>query len=254
MSLRLDPSLMASLSDLARQRTLLAFDFDGTLAPIVPDRDLARMTPTTEQLLIGLCAVYPCAVITGRSRSDVLGRLGGAPMKHVVGNHGLEHPDRRDLFAREMDEARAALQIVAQELPGVELEDKGLSLSLHYRKADDTDYAKSVLTASLAELSNPYRVVPGHMVLSILPSSGPNKGQALLELQRLEGADAALFVGDDDTDEDAFALDTGGALVSLRIGHSARSRARHFVDEQEHIDDVLTALAALRGVAAPSRR
>ncbi|HKU43339.1 MAG TPA: trehalose-phosphatase, partial [Polyangiales bacterium] len=59
------------LAQLARTRVLLAFDYDGTLAPIVAQRDRAHMRARTRRLLARVCALYPCAVISGRSRLDV---------------------------------------------------------------------------------------------------------------------------------------------------------------------------------------
>jgi trehalose-6-phosphatase len=78
------------LAQLARSRVLLAFDFDGTLAPIVSTRQSASMRAKTQTLFEQVCEQYPCAVISGRSRKDVRERLFNARVKYVVGNHGLE--------------------------------------------------------------------------------------------------------------------------------------------------------------------
>lgn len=83
-------SNLGVLAQLAWARVLLAFDFDGTLAPIVEDRDRARMRARTSRAFAKVCGLYPCAVISGRSQSDVAKRLAGATVKYVIGNHGLE--------------------------------------------------------------------------------------------------------------------------------------------------------------------
>ncbi|MFN2377480.1 MAG: trehalose-phosphatase, partial [Candidatus Binatia bacterium] len=97
------------LADLARSKVLLAFDFDGTLAPIVADRDAAFLRPTTRELLARVCTLYPCAVITGRGREDVSARLLGMGMKHLVGNHGLEPSPGMEDFEDAIAEAHGEL-------------------------------------------------------------------------------------------------------------------------------------------------
>src|SRR5688572_28246449 len=78
------------LAEFASSNVLVAFDYDGTLAPIVADPALARMRPGTRRLLASVARRYPCVVISGRARHDVLSRVGGVPVWHVSGNHGLE--------------------------------------------------------------------------------------------------------------------------------------------------------------------
>jgi trehalose 6-phosphate phosphatase len=86
----LSPENVDVLAQFACSRVLLAFDFDGTLAPIVHDRDGATMRTETADSFESLCKLYPCAVISGRSKDDVSSRLGAAAVKYVIGNHGLE--------------------------------------------------------------------------------------------------------------------------------------------------------------------
>src|SRR6185295_11415249 len=78
------------LEQFAWSQVLVAFDFDGTLAPIVADPTAAAMAPSTRRLFREVAALYPCAVISGRSRADLAGRLRGVPLREIVGNHGLE--------------------------------------------------------------------------------------------------------------------------------------------------------------------
>ena len=78
------------LSAFAQSRCLLAFDFDGTLAPIVSDPDRAKMRSSTNDLLLELSRLYPCVVISGRSVADVRQRVVGLGLKGIVGNHGIE--------------------------------------------------------------------------------------------------------------------------------------------------------------------
>ena len=83
------------LAQFSWSKLLVAFDFDGTLAPIVPEPDRARISALTSRLLSSVATAYPTAVISGRSRDDVAARVGGVPLVAVVGNHGAEESDQR---------------------------------------------------------------------------------------------------------------------------------------------------------------
>jgi len=78
------------LSTFASSNVLLAFDYDGTLAPIAAAPRLARMRARTHQLLVRVTRVYPCVVISGRTLSDISRRVKRIPLCYVFGNHGLE--------------------------------------------------------------------------------------------------------------------------------------------------------------------
>ena len=78
------------LTRLAKERTLCAFDFDGTLAPIVEHPDQACMRARTRYLLARLAALFPCVIFSGRKRADVLGKLSGVAVERVFGSHGAE--------------------------------------------------------------------------------------------------------------------------------------------------------------------
>jgi trehalose 6-phosphate phosphatase len=241
------------LAQLAWARVLLAFDFDGTLAPIVDDHGGAVMRTETERLLGVLCDLYPCAVISGRSHADVSRRLGNAWVKYVVGNHGLEPGPKLDEFARDTQRAREQLERALSRCQGVEVEDKQFSLAIHYRSARQKRQTRQAISSAVAALDVPMRSIAGKLVVNIVPARAPNKGDALLELRKAEGADIALFVGDDVTDEDVFALDQPGRLLTVRVGEASSSAARYFVRAQRDIDRLLTRLVALRENAEPSR-
>lgn len=234
------------LAQLAYSNVLLAFDFDGTLSPIVADRAEARMRPRTAALLTEVARAYPCAVISGRARRDVASRLGGAGVRYVVGNHGLEPGGDMRAFDRIMRRARPALEAALAGLQGVEVEDKRYSLAVHYRHARSRRLARGAIAAAIEALPDRMRVVAGKLVVNVLPESAPNKGDALLELRGREGADLAFYVGDDVTDEDVFVLDEPGRLLSARVGRSARTAAAYFLRDQREIDVLLGLLSRLR--------
>jgi trehalose 6-phosphate phosphatase len=251
------------LVQLAKARSLLAFDFDGTLAPLTPQRQDAAMRASTREHLIRLCHLFPCAVISGRSRADTAARLVGVPTRYVIGNHGLEPGG--DLRAAERAATRA-MKLVRPLLlkwPGVELEDKRYSFSLHYRRAKRPTEVPDELANMLLGLPVALRVIPGKMVLNAVAASAPDKGDALLLLAERERAEMALYVGDDVTDEDVFELHlrrhlqkpwlgSTGKVMTVRVGRSRSSAARYFLRGQRQIDELLSRLAALRrGRATP---
>jgi trehalose 6-phosphate phosphatase len=234
------------LARTARSRVLLAFDFDGTLAPIVEHRGRAAMRDRTRTLLARVCGVYPCAVISGRSHDDVCSRLRGVGVKYVVGNHGLEPGARLDEFAREVAHARPVLERAFRRAAGVEIEDKHYSLAVHYRRARRKRDARSTIHGALAALAVPMRAIPGKLVVNIVPARAPNKGDALMQLRSKEGADTALYIGDDVTDEDVFDLDQPGRLLTIRVGASKSSTAAYFVRDQRETDVLLTKLLGFK--------
>jgi trehalose 6-phosphate phosphatase len=234
------------LAQLAWSRVLVAFDFDGTLAPIVAKRGDARMRARTSELFARVCHLYPCAVISGRSQPDVSARLGAAPIKYVIGNHGLEPGASLDEFEQEVAQGRASLEEMLSGVAGVDLEDKRYSLALHYRRSKNKRLARSVILAAVAALPVRMRVVPGKLVVNVVPERAPNKGDALMELRTAEQADTALYVGDDITDEDVFELDQPGRLLTVRVGESGASAAAYFLRDQNEMDCLLAKLIALR--------
>lgn len=235
------------LAQLAWTRVLLAFDFDGTLAPIVEERDAARMRPPTALLFAKLCELYPCAIISGRSQADVAHRLGCAAVKYVVGNHGLEPGATQEEFELAVARSAEILRPVLSEWSGVDVEDKRYSLAIHYRKCRNKRAARMAIHDAIAALPVPMRIVPGKLVVNVLPERAPNKGRALLALRATEEADTALYVGDDATDEDVFELDQPGRLISVRVGESPSSSASYYLRDQLEMDKLLAALALYRG-------
>lgn len=246
------------LARLAGTRALLAFDFDGTLAPLHPDRAAAAMRPRTRALLIRVCERFPCAVISGRSRADTAARVAGVPVRHVIGNHGLEPGG--DLRAAERVATRAMAKLRPQlaRWRGVELEDKHYSFSLHYRRARPQEAVRDELMALLAGLKVPLRIIPGKLVINAVAAKAPHKGDALLALMARERAELALYVGDDVTDEDVFELHqprehlplswlaSASQILTVRVGRSRSSAASYFLRGQLQIDELLTRLVALR--------
>lgn len=231
----------AALARVAGRRPLVALDFDGTLAPIVRDPARAAMRPRTRELLRRLAARYPCVVISGRALADLRQRLRGSGVRRAVGNHGGE-PSRqgRALRAR-VRSWRAGLERRLRGLAGVTIEDKGLSLAIHYRHARPRAAAESAVRAAAARLAGA-RIVGGKCVVNVVPRRAPNKGVALEAARRRLRRACAIYVGDDDTDEDAFALGASGRLLGIRVGRKPASKARYYLRAQSEVDVLLAVL------------
>ena len=238
------------LRDLAAHRTLLVFDFDGTLAPIVESRHRARLPAATVRLLRAVAEAWPCAVISGRSRADVEARLGGVRLLALVGNHGAEQRPALPGAAgwrRRVRSWRRRLEVDLADVRGIDVEDKGLSLAVHVRGSA----AQRRAAIALAGLEGA-RVVGGKRVRNATVLGAPDKGDALLRLVRLGRYERVLFVGDDDTDEDVFRRAPDVPLVGVAVGRRSHSAAPYYLRRQGDVARLLSALGDLRrGVQAP---
>ncbi|WP_049569526.1 trehalose-phosphatase [Nocardiopsis sp. SBT366] len=205
-------------------RALVAFDFDGTLAPIVADpRDSAPQPGIVAALADLASLVGTVAVITGRP-ADTVVRLGGlerVPGIVVLGHYGAERwTDGRVVAA----DPPPGVALVREELPalidssgapeGTWVEDKGRSLAVHTRRAAEPERALELLAGPLTELAEraELQVEPGRLVIELRPQ-GVDKGAALTSLVAERAARSVLFAGDDLGDLPAFS-----AVAALR-GH-----------------------------------
>jgi trehalose 6-phosphate phosphatase len=243
----------AALARFARRRLLIGLDYDGTLAPIVADPARAAMRARTRRTLRALAARYPCVVISGRSRRELLQRLQGLGLRQLIGNHGGEPSPRSKALRARVGRWRVALARRLRGLPGVTIENKGLSLAVHYRGSPAPERARAEIRDAASRLAHA-RSVGGKCVVNLVPREAPHKGTAL-EAERLRlGCDAAVYVGDDVTDEDVFALPSRGRRLDVRVGRSAGSRARYYLRDQAQVDELLEVLVRLRGPRATASR
>jgi trehalose 6-phosphate phosphatase len=241
----LAPTQRRVLERFAGSRMLLALDFDGTLAPIVADPARAAMRPSTRRLLLHVARAYPCVVISGRARSDVRRRVAGLGVLEVIGNHGIETGAGAAPSPPEVRRWAPVLEERLGGLRGVVIEDKGLSVAVHYRRARDKAAARARILAAAAGLGEA-RLLWGKQVLNVLPFDAPHKGQALERIRARLGLDTAVYVGDDDTDEDVFALGRPGRLLGIRVRRRAGSAATCYIRSQSEIDRLLRQLLDLR--------
>jgi len=236
------------LSEIVKPGMLCAFDFDGTLAPIVKEPGRASIPAAVLRRLKALKKHARVAVITGRSVEDVAARLDFQP-DYIVGNHGIEGiPNWEDnanayrlLCHGWAQQLESALKNDAGLEPGLMIEHKTYSLSIHYRIARDRTKAESGLRRLFATLEPAPHIVTGKCVFNLLPSGAPDKGMALARLCEVSNIQSALFVGDDTTDEDVFKLHRPDWLT-VRIERTSESAAEFYLHHRLDMIQLLDTL------------
>jgi trehalose 6-phosphate phosphatase len=202
--------LLAPLREAPGQAALV-LDVDGTLAPIAARPELARVPDETRAELRRLVARYLLVACLSGRRGEDAQRVVGVDGIRYVGNHGLElHPQAAEFVAP----LRAFRDAV-----GRQVEDKGLTLSYHFRTAVDEDAARADLE-TIAERARAAGLVArwGRKVLEIRPPVEADKGTAVRALLDESGARRGLYAGDDTTDLDAFVgLEEAGLDHAVRV-------------------------------------
>jgi trehalose-phosphatase len=239
-------------------RLLVGLDYDGTLTPIVERPEDARLDESARATLSALAARpdTSVAILSGRAMADLQERV-RVPGLYYAGNHGLEidGPQLRRVHEGAVA-ALPALQAAAEELRvrlasvgGAQVEEKGSTVSVHYRRVSAHERAavRDVALRSARERAG-IRATEGKMVVELRPDVDWHKGSALEFIRRsLAGGPGgpALFVGDDRTDEDAFrSLGPDGWGVVVAPSPPAVTAARAFLASTEEV------VAFLRGLLA----
>jgi trehalose 6-phosphate phosphatase len=248
----LDPDLRAAVLRVARVPNLLvACDYDGTLAPIVADPTKATPSPESVAAIRALSSLpqTTVGVISGRALRD-LAALSRLPAEvRLVGSHGSEFDvgfvDELPLERHQRrGELLAALTAIAKDQPGVRLEAKPASIAVHTRAAP-RDVAQRIFDAvrSGAALWPDIEMTTGKEVieLSVVPT---DKGLAVDALRIQVSASAVVYLGDDFTDEKAFAH-LHGPDLGIKVG-AGETQARHRVDEATQAVEVLELLLQTR--------
>lgn len=243
MTYLFSPAGLAALREFIGVSTLLAFDLDGTLAPIIADPGKIVIPDDLSSRLRALQQMVPVAVITGRSRADALTHLGFTPA-YLAGNHGAEglpgHEKEEGEYIRLCRSWKKQLSrlLPEKDAVGIVLEDKGTTLTLHYRNSLNREQAHAEILNAIARLVPPPRSGHGKLVENISPQGAPHKGGAILSIMVHLGCSRALFVGDDETDEDVFRLDDA-RIMGIRIGTNRDSAARYYLHDQSEIGGLL---------------
>jgi trehalose 6-phosphate phosphatase len=236
----------SGLRDLDRfvdKKTLFAFDLDGTLAPITSDPRTIRISGKIRKGLARLINLAVVAIVTGRSRYDAQSHLGIVP-QFLIGNHGAEGLPGWQARERGFAEISSAWEkqlrglIPPEKGSEIYIENKGTTLSIHYRAAHNKRQTRVLLLQSIEKLIPRPRRIPGKCVENLLPGTSPDKGTAIRYLLGLSGSVKGIYVGDDVTDEEVFRLD-GDRLLTIRVGTGSRSQARYRLREQSEVTRLL---------------
>jgi len=247
---------------------LTALDYDGTLAPIAETPEEAAVPPETAAVVRELASGSHAtvAIVSGRSVADLRLRM-AEPNLILAGNHGLEiegpgisfvHPGAWEL-RDQVDFACWDLEAALESLPGVRMERKGLTATVHYRQMPK-DLA-GWIDATVLAVTRPYRsrliVKRALKAWEIRPRVQWNKGSAIRFLLRWMRAPRPLLIcaGDDAADEDMYGV--MGDAISIRIGTCVSTLARYSAGGPEELGRFLAVLredcAKASVIAAPGR-
>ncbi|OLZ40382.1 trehalose-phosphatase [Natrinema saccharevitans] len=236
------------------ERLLVCLDFDGTLAPIVEVPDAARPTEDNRRAVARLAAhpAVTTAVVSGRALRDVRDRIDGPAI--YAGNHGLElarrgsiavHPVARKRAAR-IERLCAVFETALASIPNVRVENKRLSGTVHFRSVPPAarPVARRLTTAVFEAFDGgDLELSRGKRILEIGPSIPWGKGNAveLIAADEPPGT-AAVYVGDDITDESAFrAVEPDG--IGIQVGGDGPSAASCRVESPASVASLLARLA-----------
>lgn len=251
-------------SRLAGTPLLVLLDVDGTLAPIAPRPSDAAVPPETRDAVRALrdCPGVTVAIVSGRAAADAT-RIVGVRDIWVIGNHGFElvRPDGETVPDEQLEDFEGAIVAAARSLaiqlaglPGVLVEDKGWTLTVHYRLAERSIVPHVIETAERTAEALGLRVMKGKEVVELRPPSNVDKGTAAVRLADLLGGVSAwagiIYIGDDATDEDAFAVlrqrVPGAVTVHVAHGEGRTTAAAYVLNDTDAVRSFLEWLVARR--------
>jgi alpha,alpha-trehalase len=241
------------------ERTPAIFlDYDGTLTPIVEDPAEAKLPVKTKRIIKRLAEQYSVAMISGRDLADVQNMVGIDDIGYA-GSHGFDisgpggqyrDQEKGKGFLPALDRAEAELAKALQDIPGTRVERKLFAIAIHYRqvargKLDELEKRFDKVLSNYPDL----RKTTGKEIFELRPNVDWDKGKALIHLLEALYTDSSrvmpVYIGDDDTDEDAFQAisDRGIAIV---VGTDKRPTAAHYaLRDTDEVAQFLQELVAL---------
>jgi trehalose 6-phosphate phosphatase len=248
---------------IADKYLMLFLDYDGTLTAIVESPDKALIPRRTRDLLKKLSANRRCtiAVVTGRAAKDIKGKIGISNIIYA-GNHGLEiqGPDIKFKtplpagYKTSLKKIKSQLQKKLSLIKGILLEDKGLSLSFHYRLVGrkQVPLVKNIFQQIVRPFiaCDKVKIKTGKKVFEIRPPIEWDKGKAALWLlNTLTAAPRGepimpIYIGDDATDEDAFRM-LKNKGITIFVGGPKRSYARYYLKNTKEVFEFLKRISRI---------
>lgn len=225
-------------------KNFLFLDYDGTLVPIAPKPNQALLAQDKRDLLALLCQQFTVAIMTGRSLEEIK-KIISIPEIILAGNHGFEifspwgswvHPEARG-FQKVISGLATSLEEALKPFLGAWVENKGLTLSVHYRlvKERGEEKIKSIFYHTIEGHKEKVRVTLGKKVLEIRPNVPWDKGKAVERLSKLYEVPQGhrIYMGDDETDEDAFrALKED---ITILVGQKDTTAAKYWVKDTTEV-------------------
>lgn len=243
----------------AARRVLLASDFDGTLAAITPEPEVACPLPGALAALTALAQRrdFRVALVSGRGLDDLRRRCPIEPGWYV-GGHGIEFegPDRIASSGGHAAQRQAIAEITARlgqlmpAWPGARLEAKPFSVAVHFRQAPEWGERIRHAVGEIAthDRAGRFRVMLGRQVIELLPAGALTKGHAVQRLRSRLECDLAFYFGDDRSDEDVFELDDA-AVIGIKVDHGegpAATAAQYRVDSPAGVIQAMQAISIER--------
>lgn len=235
------------LKALDKPRMGLITDVDGTISPIVDVPDEARVTSRNLELLAALKSQLTLtAVISGRSADDVYQRV-GLPELTYIGNHGMEQWQNGKVIvsptaARYREALLAATPEIKRSLvPDMWFEDKGATLSVHYRQTSKPEKVARELAPAMQSIAKKHglHLTQGRMVFEFRPPVAIDKGTAFKELVKTHQLDAAFYLGDDTTDVAVFLtirqLRESGQCTAYGLGVVSQGTPQVVITEADYL-------------------
>ncbi|MDI6804263.1 MAG: trehalose-phosphatase [Bacteroidota bacterium] len=223
-------------------------DYDGTIVPIQEKPKQAKL-PESSRLLLDELAQHPntyVGIVSGRSMKDIR-RMVKLTSLFYIANHGYEiysrkikwrHPIVTDIVPI-LKKLRTNFKKALKAIHGVLIENKIITLSIHYRQLSGTlvSTLKKIIKSKMQEYSRFLKISSGKKVFEIKPKNNWNKGKAIFKVMDLFNATTdplIIYIGDDKTDEDAFRLLPKGAFA-IYVGSNSSSKAKYFLNDPNEV-------------------